>query len=197
LEPYLDVGGSAHTFLEGDSGSWGAAHPDVTPVVGLALLATAAAPVLICRVRGAVLRACGPGGTWPSFWWNTDAYATAWSVEFLARSGGVPQEIAADVHAWSSDLSPNASVIEVALRLLAALAVNGAAGQVGLTLVDAILDRFDGPNGWPPSALLMVPPKGDTPGGSGPHQDVAGLLSTAIATVALARWVSITSVSRF
>ena len=196
LKVFLDVGGSAHTFLTDDAGSWGDAHPDVTPVVGLALLATAAEPATIRLIRAAVLRARGPDGIWPAFWWDTDSYATAWSVEFLARSGGVPPGIAAEVAAWAPDFEPDAEVIEIAHRLLATLAVEAVAGPADLTLVDALLDRSGGPTGWPSSAALLVPRKDDAPGGTGPHRDGARLMSTAIATAALARWVDRSATSR-
>jgi hypothetical protein len=192
IESYLDIGGSAHTFLEGNAGTWGDPHPDVTPVVGLALLATSASPNAVFRVRRAVLRARSLGGIWSSFWWSSDAYATAWSVEFLARTGGVPPEIAAAVNLWLPDVGSDASVVELAHRLLAALAVSGPSSQDNIGLVNALLDLSDGPLGWPPSALLLIPPKSGIPAEPMLHADVAGLMSTGIATVALSRWVAAT-----
>ncbi|MET0396788.1 MAG: hypothetical protein ABW277_08200 [Longimicrobiaceae bacterium] len=191
LEAYLDTGGAAHTFLDAGAGSWGDAHPDVTPVVGLALLVTVASPAQVFRVRQAVLDARRSGGVWSSFWWNSDAYATAWSVEFLARSGTIPQGPALDVREWLPDVGSECSAMALAHRLLVALAIGmEPLGEHTMTAVDALLDLADGERGWPPSALLLVPPRSDGSTESIPHADVAGLMSTATAVAALSRWIA-------
>lgn len=92
LQAYIGPGGGAQTFLNQPKyGSWAVEHVDVTPVVGLALAEAGAPAPVIGRLREWILARRNPEGTWNSFWWTFDAYATARNVEFLARSGGIPE----------------------------------------------------------------------------------------------------------
>jgi squalene cyclase len=95
LTRYLDDEGRARTFLNPRYGRWAEPHPDVTPVVGLALLAARARGDLVGRVRSACLRSRLPDGTWCSFWWATDTYALARNLEFLMGCmPNVPEPVA-------------------------------------------------------------------------------------------------------
>jgi hypothetical protein len=191
LESFLDLHGRAHTFLERDAGTWGDAHPDVTAMVGLALLAAQPSGHSIARVREAVLRTREPGAGWQSFWWTTNTYATYWSVEFLRRSGGLPAEVGSEIQQWlqhKSDLT--ASAFELSHRLLLAIALRLCGDPLVEMLVDGLLELFEANNGWPPSAHLLVPSRSDGADlrNVGFH-DSEGLMTTAIASHALTQWV--------
>jgi hypothetical protein len=190
LGRYLDPTGAAHTFV-GDAGTWGGVHADVTPIAGLALLSTSAPGDVVRRVRRAVLAHRDRGGVWRSFWWATDAYATAWSVRFLDASGGVPPAVACDSEGWLRRLPAAANGFESAHRLLVATTLGLAGTEHGAMLVDELLTFADHAGGWKPSAVLLVPPR--TPGGStsapGRHRDEEGLMTTAVAIAALTGWL--------
>src|SRR5260370_23375985 len=190
LESFLDVHGRAHTFLESDAGAWGDAHPDVTALVGLALLAAPASRSTIARVREAVLCAREPGAGWNSFWWTTNTYATYWSAAFLRRSGGLPVQVASELQQWlhyTSDLT--SSAFELSHRLLLATALGLSGGPLAEMLVDCLLELFEANEGWPPSAHLLVPSNSDD--AALEHKgfpDSQRLVTTAIATRALTNW---------
>ena len=191
VERYLDALGHAHTFPDLPS-SWGAAHPDVTPVVGLALLAIESRPQIVLRIRRAVLAARTPGGGWRSFWWSTDAYATAWSLIFLARSGGIPARVRSEGLDWVTAHRDSGSALESACQLLAAVTLQRGAGRVATIFVDNLLDAFDSAAGaWHPSPVLLVPHI-DSHGSrepAGAHADGQRLMTTALSCVALRRWL--------
>jgi hypothetical protein len=188
LAAYVDAHGRAHTFLEPDAGTWGAAHADVTPVAGLALLAAGAPTALITRVRRAVEQPCLTGRSWHSFWWSTDDYANAWSVEFLARSGGLSAAVTRVAREIAAAGGEPRDAFEAAHRLLLLLRLGASFNDRADRMVDCLLD-FAGPTGmWPPSAQLLVPDKRDGRS-SIAFADVNGILSTAIACTALARWL--------
>lgn len=191
LTGYLDALGHAHTF-PGMPSSWGAAHADVTPAVGLALLAVAAPQETVLRVRQAVLSARTPGGGWRSFWWSTDAYATAWALAFLSRSGGIPARVRSEDLDWLAARRASASALESACLLLAAATVSCGSCPIATNFVDELLDAFDSAAGaWCPSPVLLVPST-DSPGGSNAdtaHADGNRLMTTAISCAALRRWL--------
>ncbi len=189
MRAYLDAGGSAHTFLDDDAGGWGEAHPDVTPIAGLALLGLGAPACLVDLVRAAVLGSPRPDGIWTSYWWSTDTYATAWSLRFLARSGGVPASCASSGERWLARLEEGGtSPFESAHRLLAATALGLHAADLAVDLVDEVLRGASAGGAWPPSAALMVPSRRNEPG-SGPHADTRGIMTTAISSAALCAWM--------
>ena len=191
LEGYLDALGHAHTFPDLPN-SWGAAHSDVTPVVGLALLAIGSSPQIVLRVRRAVLVTYRPDGGWPSFWWSADAYATAWSLIFLARSGGIPAQVRSEGVRWLAVHADSGSAMESACQLLAAVTLQPGAGPIAANIVDDLLDAFDSSAGaWPPSPVLLVP-RADRLGAAEPteaHADGRRLMTTALSCVALQRWL--------
>lgn len=65
---------------------WAASHPDVTPIVYLALPATEREKVRdpICA---SIMRARHPDGTWPAYWWRTCHYSTYWNLVLLDELG--------------------------------------------------------------------------------------------------------------
>lgn len=181
LARYLDGDGNAHTFSGQRFGSWAWAHPDVTASVGLAAAARGASRALLRLVRAAVLASRTPAGTWRSFWWATDAYALARSLELLAATGGVPATVAAAARAAVHERT-GGSAFEAA-QLLTSATLAGAATRA---LAARLLDLQERDGGWPPSAELLVPDQLD--GRSGPaHEDGNRLHSTAAALEALGR----------
>jgi hypothetical protein len=198
LEGYLDALGHAHTFPDLPN-SWGAAHADVTPVVGLALLTVGSSPQIVLRLRRAVLAARRPGGGWPSFWWSADAYATAWSLIFLARSGGIPAQVRSEGVRWLTAHSDSGSAMESACQLLAAVTLQQpGASPTAANIVGDLLDAFDSEAGaWHPSPVLLVPrtnPLGATEPTEA-HADGRRLMTTALSCVALQRWLYATDYS--
>jgi hypothetical protein len=184
---YVDISGRGHTFPFRAT-SWGDAHPDVTALIGLALAAAGAEPAAIARVRRAVLDGRTRDSAWRSFWWATDAYATAWSLAFLRESGGVPVDVAADVTTWLSTSPATGGAFDAAFRLLAATWLGLAKGEVALRLVDDLLAGL-GIEGWEPEPVLFVPSPdpGATDFRGAPHAD-RGLMTAAICSASLVRW---------
>jgi len=184
---YLDAAGHGHTFASRAT-SWGDAHSDVTALIGLALDAAGAEPEAVDRVRNAVLSGRIRGSGWTSFWWTTDAYATAWSLEFLRQSGGIPAGAVAEVTAWLLTSPPTGGTFDAAFRLLAAVWLGLANADVALGLVDELLAGL-GADGWAPERVLYVPNPDATPSDfkGAPHAD-GGLMTAAICAAALLRW---------
>ncbi len=189
---YVDAAGRGRTFPDRPS-SWGAAHADVTAMVGLALVAVGATPESIRRVRRAVLDGRERGGAWHAFWWASDDYATAWSVALLAASGGIPGDVADEVRDWLARTAASGShdtSFDAAFRLLCAVWLGDAGGPMATEFVDELVERAD--RGWPPSPVLFVPDTdadGVDPASCGvPYADVHGSITTAICCAALRRW---------
>lgn len=185
LQAYIGPGGGVRTFLNQPKyGNWAVEHVDVTPLVGLALAEAGAPAALTERLRSWILARRNSAGTWNSFWWTFDAYATARNVEFLARSGGLPTDVRADVQRFLYARQSPTSAIEEAHLLLAHVLVASAV-QEAEPLVQRLLARQLGQGGWPPSRVLKVP--GQRPGqsGEGVFEDGQGLMSTAMVLMAL------------
>ena len=189
LERYLDDQGHAHTFIGEDRfGTWAAAHPDVTPVVGLALAEGGGSGAVISRVRRAVLATWQAGCGWPCFWWTSAAYASARSLEFLAATGGVPGDLAAAEMDHLAGMGPVATVFDAANRLAAA-AVLGVevAPWAGATARELAATQLED-GSWPPSSTLRVPDQRAASTGE-VHPDVNRVVGTAHAVMALARFL--------
>jgi len=186
LHRYLDAQGRAHTFVPPEqAGSWGRAHADVTPVVGIALCAVGASPATVARVRDAVLHDQAADGSWRSFWWATDAYATARSLEFLALCGGVPAQCAARARTWLESDGPTQP-----LALAQALAARTFAGARTEPAVDALLVLQLEDGSWPPSSLLLAPDHDDPAEGGPAYADLDCTLGSAMVTLALKSWLT-------
>jgi hypothetical protein len=190
LAQYVDGEGRAHTFEDTQHGTWSDAHDDVTPIVGLALLACDSRSEALGRLRIAVRNAQRADGLWTSFWWASDAYATFWSVYFLRRTGCLP--IGCSERIWellSSMPATRGCGLEIALWLLLALESRHPDPSLGERLVARLLEGGIDER-WRGSPLLLVPPRfeGDMASPHGPHADERGLMTTAVACWALARW---------
>ena len=186
LQLYLDDLGRAHTFLpSARAGRWGDAHADVTPVVGMALLAAGADPSVVRHVRSGVIGGMDSEGFWPSFWWATNAYATARSLEFLALTGGVPKEALAKTPVWLSSQQDTDQPIVVAQHLAIATLV----GSDTDYWTDALLELQENAGSWPPSKVLLVPDKDGLAAVGDAHADEERVLGSAMAIMALKAWL--------
>lgn len=190
LEAYLDPGGAAHTFRGSSAGSWGCSHPDVTPVVGLALQAAGASPERLAEVRSAVLRAKVHQSGWTAFWWASSVYPTAWSAIFLRGNGGIPTNVAYDLRCMVETWPANRGAFDNALGLLLAGALGMYQEDFALMLVDDLVRQSEGAAGWKGSSELLVPPRFSGAAATPlPHRDNRGLMTTAIACRALVEWL--------
>jgi hypothetical protein len=185
LLPFVDANGAARTFACADRfGRWGEQHADVTPLVGLALLeagrASQAAPI-----RAACLAGFDARVPWRSFWWNTDAYAIARNLEFLAVSGGIPPDVLGGCRTWLGHRSAPSSVFECAQLAIVARLVD--ASDARAQFVAALVSAQHADGGWSASHALLVPSQRVAPreAGARAHEDVRRLMTTAMATLAL------------
>jgi hypothetical protein len=185
----VDRAGRAHTFEHTQHGTWSDAHDDVTPVVGLALLSCDGHRKSLPRLRAAVVDNQRADGLWTSFWWASDVYAAFWSAYFLRRSGGLPSRTSARLRACLSDAPIPDGTLASALWLLLALELEHRDCLLQERLVDRLLEAC-ADHGWSGSPLLLVPARfeGDAASPPGPHADPRGLMTTAVACWALARW---------
>jgi hypothetical protein len=189
LRRFLDEDGHAHTFVETGAGRWGAAHDDVTPMVGLALVSVAGDRELIMKIRSAVLRSRTSAGIWHSYWWATDAYATAQSLEFLEITGGIPTDVDSRARLWLEEVRPQ-SAFEAALAVDICCRLDG--GGPARMLIDLVLNLQSTNGQWPPSQLLLVPGQTSSDSSVEPvaYADHQGLMSTALAVRSLKRALS-------
>jgi hypothetical protein len=188
LQPWLDVNGGAHTFTDARAGDWATVHDDVTPMLGLALLAVDGPRQLVARIRRRVLDSQQKNGAWQAYWWTTDAYAVAQSLAFLSATGGIPGPTASASRTWLGHAQAASSAFEAAqLALISAY----------LFRADAAADRIahllalQTPRGaWPPSPTLREPPRSDSQHETLVHADQRGLMSTAMGILALRCFVT-------
>lgn len=186
---YLTPEGYALTFQGACYGAWADAHADVTPVLGLALLAVEANPELTDRVREAVLSQRNPDGLWHSYWWTTIAYAVARNLEFLAARGGIPDAIKHRIRDWLNEEAIGTSPFELAQELAAAVCIDKKSGN---RRCEALLDMQESDGGWAASRTLLMPAQHTKQ--LGPvalvYADERRLMSTAMAMSALKSWLT-------
>jgi hypothetical protein len=182
LSPYIDAGGGVHTFRELDFGAWTGPHDDVAANAGLALLPTPAGRALVGRIRRRLVTRF-PGET---YWWSTPAYGVAGTLRFLAASGGLSPEIRGIARRWIGDLPDSDSSFEIANRLMTAIEADPS-DSTALLLVNRLLD-LAGPDGWPGSSFLLVPPRDGTQQ-TPPNPELRGLLTTGLCVRILCEWI--------
>jgi hypothetical protein len=192
LLSYLDESGHARTFLHKERhGTWAHAHADVTPLVGLALLAAGADASHIRQVRQASLAGRTAGDVWHSFWWSTDSYAIACNLEFLAASGGVPREVHRAACEWLRHAASPCSSWESAQHLNIAASLEMTCTAIGKRLLETVLSWQQADKSWPASRVLLVPDQhrsGDRKADAA-YEDQERLMSTAAVVAALKRWL--------
>jgi squalene cyclase len=189
LQPFITESGGVRTFHHPERfGSWAQEHADVTPVAGLALVECAGDPVLVSRLRGWSLAQQRQDGAWSSFWWATDAYATARNLEFLESSGGVPSGILESCIGWLDGRNLTKSAFEGAQQLIIRVTVGMREAQVCAQLVDALLGLQMGDGSWPASSVLRIPNQ-KKQGGDQLYGDNKRLMTTAMMVHALKLWL--------
>jgi hypothetical protein len=191
LKPFITGNGAAQTFRNANFfGTWADEHADVTPAVGLALIECTGDSGLTDRIRRCVLDNQRKDGSWNSFWWSTDAYATAKSLEFLNACGGIPEETRRSASAWLAARPLAASSFEAA-NLLAALVYcgQGNASQAQ-SVVEVLMDTRNVDGSWPASNVLLVPDQHSSSEPAPRFRDIRSLMSTSAVLEALHSWQS-------
>ncbi|HEX8600428.1 MAG TPA: hypothetical protein VF952_18165 [Chloroflexia bacterium] len=191
LSTFLTENGAARTFLSEDRfGSWAWEHADVTPVVGLALLAVGAKQDVVDEVRRAVLAAYAPGSGWKAFWWATDVYANSQSLEFLAATGSIPEHILEDLRNWAITTGAHPTAFETAHHVAIMLDLGLCDHPLARDLVESLLSTQNDDCSWPASPLLLGPGQREV----GPREllgnaDSQRLITTATVLCSLKKWL--------
>jgi hypothetical protein len=188
LLKFVDTGGHAHTFLGPLAGDWGGAHQDVTPAVGLALLANGASQLLVGLVRQAVLADISNTAK-RAYWWESTTYPLAWQLRFLLRSGGIPEHVKRSTAGLLRAPRETPNQFEISHELLARVALGDLRGRAD-ELVETLLATQFTTGLWEGCAPLLVPPaEPSAPVHSrGPYND-SGMVTTAISLFALHSWI--------
>lgn len=175
LSTYVTHSGRVLTFPSADRfGSWGQEHDEVAPLAGMALLSSGKFD-LAEKLRQGVLNRVN----WKPFWWRCYSYVCAQSLEFLALSGGIPDEIKKREAATLACLPPSpSSAFDLAQRLSASAYLEGD------LQCSALLDTQEKDGGWLSSFELLVPSQRDEFCGD-PKADEKRLMSTAMSVLAL------------
>jgi hypothetical protein len=181
LSPFIAQGGGVRTFQSQRFGSWAHQHADVTPVAGLALLECGGDRDIVQQLRSWSLANQSLEGHWHSFWWSTDAYATARNLEFLAASGGLTDTVIHSARRWLANQSTARSSFEAAHHLIISTLLKTASHELAANLLS--LQMPDG--GWPASTVLQVPDQVNAAAPPSIHADSRRLMSTAMALHAL------------
>jgi hypothetical protein len=136
-------------------GSWGRAHPDVSPAAAQALLklSTARDPAVERTVQY-VVAARTPNGLWNSFWWSSPLYATRASLSLL-RGVGTPIDLEA-TRAALSRLAP-ANPFERGLLLESLHLTAGARdGDLVNTLAEQLVEDQLDDGSWASAPVLRI-----------------------------------------
>lgn len=193
LFPYITDHGEIHTYPNHPIyGDWSKIHQDVTPMVGLALYKREyflAVPICLA-VKNSFQSS---GNPWTSYWWATDTYAVAKSVELLSLSEDLTEDMAKGIFSWLDSLIPPENHFEAALRLSV---INGLPLQYWANVQQYIslllgLQKING--GWEGCKSLLVPPRFPQEKNSETkvYKDINGLMTTSTSIYALSKWVEI------
>lgn len=175
LGHYVTADGRVKTFQTANRfGRWAHEHDEVAPMVGMALLSSGQYD-WTQRIRQNV--AAAP--RWRPFWWRSYAYVCAQSLEFLAMSGGIADDVSHRETAILGRLEPPSSSFDVATRMIASRHLGTNSDPTELTAMQA----SDG--SWQPSIELLVPDQWQNITAE-PQADDQRLMSTSMAMLALA-----------
>jgi hypothetical protein len=149
-------GGGFSTYAPDEGlGSWGRAHPDVSPAAAQALLKLSAArDPAVERTVQYVVTARTPNGLWNSFWWSSPLYATRASLSLL-RAVGTPIDLEATRGALRRLAPANSferALLLESLHLAAGARENDLVNTLAMQLVEDQLD--DG--SWESAPVLRV-----------------------------------------
>jgi squalene cyclase len=134
--------------------SWGASHPDVTPVALMALLGRGGGGAALDRGTEYVLKSRTAGGWWNSFWWASSLYGTEANISFLNAfrpkwDWGITLECLLETKTWNS--------FETALLAssLSQLPFGTKEMEVSELVEELILTQQDD-GSWPSAPVLRV-----------------------------------------
>jgi hypothetical protein len=182
LKDYLGPQGGARTFASAARyGRWTMEHVDVTAVLGLALKEAGIDDGALEPMRKWTLDQRNGDGLWTPFWWTFEAYATARVLEFLAATGGIPADVVAASRRYLQGKADGATPLETANLLMMASRAECCPDVWISSLLSC--QRADG--AWPPSRVLKVPDQKKTRDNGEVFEDMNGLMSTAMALMAL------------
>jgi hypothetical protein len=191
LQHFITVSGGARTFRDPHPfGTWAQEHADVTPVVGLALLECGGDQASIERIRNWCIAAQREDGSWNSFWWATDTYATAKSVEFLAALHLKSHAAFSKAAEWILSQGNDSSSFEAA-HAVAALAHCGLADHKNThRLIAYLCDQQQADGSWPASKVLLVPDQHRSDLCAPAFEDCHRLMTAAACLQALGIWAN-------
>lgn len=180
--------GGFGTFRRTDpNDAWGLSHSDVLPTVLRALRRTE-------FDRGAmqILASREDGGSWRSYWWESDLYATEANLRLLSEAGMYEEcQVSLD---WLLDRSISQIAFEQALclRAMATLRLDPKQNVVREQLIQSLLESQCDDGSWRGSAALRVtnpscPRPWEAPEASGRLYLDRGILTTATVVSALAQ----------
>ena len=185
LQPFRNADGGYGTFAGAGTGiGWGQSHADVTPTALRALGAAKLDPSL-----GACCASRSDNGSWHSYWWKTDLYATEANLRLLDI--GLRYDECKRSLPWLLCAPETANAFEVALLSLALGHVTAEASTARLNQLLELLLTLQHPSGaWSPGAWLRVTypeciAPWLSPNRSGPLYCDCGLFTTATALRAL------------
>lgn len=137
-------------------GSWSASHPDVTPVVLLALLTRFSRDEpFVAEGIDYVLRERTDEGIWNSFWWNSFLYGTHASLTLLDALA-TEFDTDNDLFAHLADFAPS-NAFEAALQLKCLSLAKAPRGLPNLDRLAARLLREQSADGsWPSRPMLRL-----------------------------------------
>lgn len=116
-------GGFCTYYPEKQNDSWGISHPDVTPVIGMALLKMLKNyPTRLNQLKGYIQQGQNKQGLWQSFWWKTPLYSTARNLDF-AQEASIQYKLQPLKHTLLKTSAKNPFEIALALYCLLKLGV--------------------------------------------------------------------------
>lgn len=185
LGPFITPTGGVRTFKDPERfGNWAAIHPDVTPLVGMALVESKADVELIRFVRRGCLNGRDDSGLWLPYWWSSKAYGIAHNLQFLTVSGGIPVACKEAAKRWMYSAPAPETPFDAAQRVVIACLLDLDPGPWLRPLLQMQLAH----GGWPFSPELLVPSQWEgTDAGRSPvpQPDPKGLMTTSMALLAL------------